>query len=190
MQLKRELNSRMPHPDVLDKSRKTHRSLVALVVQYPLAWLVSAGASCFGASPLPLLPEADSSARVASLIGHVAIANPQVTQLRSSPVATILFMGPHGYISPELVSKLVCKMERGRRKPWSIGQMGPRYAPLLKRIVGFRTHVRAVHGRFKLGQDESPRTLSDILSGLKDASLTRWVKDFDGPLFHAPKEPT
>ncbi len=82
-------------------------------------------------------------------------------------------------------------MEGDRRKPWNIGQMGPRYPLVAKRIVGFRAHVRAVHGRFKLGQDESPRTLSDILSGLEDASLTRWMKDFNSPLLaDSPKEST
>jgi transcriptional regulator len=194
--------------------------ILRLVDEYPLAWVVSAGASGFGASPLPLLAETDSNGRIASLVGHVAVANPQVTKLRTSPLATILFMGPHGYISPELVSKpgwaptwnyatarfdveveflpqeterllerLVCRMERDRRKPWNIGQMGPRYALLAKRIVGFRAHVRAVQGRFKLGQDESPRNLSDILSGLEDASLTRWMKDFNSPvLTNSPKE--
>jgi transcriptional regulator len=199
---------------------RSEADILRLVDEYPLAWVVSAGASGFGASPLPLLAETDSSGRIASLVGHVAIANPQVTQLRTSPLATILFMGPHGYISPELVSKpdwaptwnyatarfdaeveflpeeterlverLVCRMERDRLKPWDIGQMGPRYKLLAKRIVGFRAHVRAVQGRFKLGQDESLRTLSDILSGLEDASLTRWMKDFNSPvLAHSPKE--
>ncbi len=196
--------------------------ILRLVDEYPLAWVVSAGASGFGASPLPILAETDSNGRIASLVGHVAIANPQVTQLRTSPLAAILFMGPHGYIAPELVSKpdwaptwnyatarfdveveflpqeterllerLVCKMERDRRKPWNIGQMGPRYPLVAKRIVGFRAHVRAVHGRFKLGQDESPRTLSDILSGLEDASLTRWMKNFNSPpLADSSKEST
>jgi transcriptional regulator len=199
---------------------RSEADILRLVDEYPLAWVVSAGAPGFGASPLPLLAETDSSGRIASLVGHVAIANPQVTQLRTSPLATILFMGPHGYISPELVSKpdwaptwnyatarfdaeveflpeeterlverLVCRMERDRLKPWNIGQMGPRYALLAQRIVGFRAHVRAVQGRFKLGQDESLRTLSDILSGLEDASLTRWMKDFNSPvLARSPKE--
>src|SRR5258707_15861013 len=76
--------------------------ILRLVDEYPLAWVVSAGASGFGASPLPILAETDSNGRIASLVGHVAIANPQVTQLRTSPLAAILFMGPHGYIAPEL----------------------------------------------------------------------------------------
>lgn len=195
--------------------------ILRLVDEYPLAWIVSAGVSGFGASPLPLLAETDSDGRIVSLIGHIAIANPQVTQLRSFPVATVLFKGPHGYVSPELVSKsdwaptwnyatarfdvevefrpqetkqlverLVRRMERDRRTPWTVLQMGPRYAQLVQRIVGFRAHVKGVHGRFKLGQDESQSTLSDILSGLQDASLARWIEDFNSPFLtrSPPKE--
>jgi len=194
--------------------------IVRLVDEYPLAWVVSTGVSGFGASPLPLLAETNSSGRIESLIGHIAIANPQVSELRTFPLATIIFTGPHGYISPELVSKpdwaptwnyatarfdveveflpqeteqlverLVRRMERDRLKPWTIRQVGPRYAQLAQRIVGFRAHVKAVYGRFKLGQDESQRTLSDILSGLQDAALARWMKDFNSAfLTHSPKE--
>jgi transcriptional regulator len=196
--------------------------IVRLVDEYPLAWVVSTGLSVFEASPLPLLAETNSSGRIESLIGHIAIANPQVSQLRTFPLATILFTGPHGYVSPELVSKpdwaptwnyatarfdveveflpqeteqlverLVRRMERDRRNPWTMRQMGPRYAQLAERIVGFRAHVKAVHGRFKLGQDESRRTLSDILAGLQDVALGRWMKDFNsGFLAHSPKEST
>ena len=196
--------------------------IVRLVDEYPLAWVVSTGLSGFGASPLPLLAETNSSGRIESLIGHIAIANPQVSQLRTFPLATILFTGPHGYVSPELVSKpdwaptwnyatarfdveveflpqeteqlverLVHRMERDRGNAWTIRQMGPRYAQVAERIVGFRAHVKAVHGRFKLGQDESRRTLSDILAGLQDAALARWMKDFNsGFLAHSPEELT
>jgi len=195
--------------------------ILRLVDEYPLAWVVSRGASGFGASPLPLLAETGSNGRIVSLVGHIAIANPQVSELRPFPLATILFTGPHGYVSPELVSKpdwaptwnyatarfevevefvpeeteqlverLVRRMERDRRKPWTVLQMGARYAQLAQRIVGFRAHVNAVHGQFKLGQDESHRTLSDILSGLQDAALVRWMKDFNSAfLTHSPKEP-
>jgi transcriptional regulator len=69
--------------------------------------------------------------------------------------------------------------------------MGPRYAQLADRIVGFGAHVKAVHGRFELGQDESRRSLSDILAGLQDAALARWMKDFNsGFLAHSPEEST
>jgi transcriptional regulator len=51
-----------------------------------------------------LLPEEDREGRVVSLFGHIARSNPQQKALEQDPRATILCMGPNGYISPKLVS--------------------------------------------------------------------------------------
>lgn len=184
--------------------------MVRLVAEYPLAWVVSAGGSGFGATPLPLLGETDAEGTIVSLLGHFALANPQVAMLRESPRATILFTGPHGYISPEPVSqpawaptwnyaiaqfevdvefipekngealeRLVARMERDRREPWSIDRMGERYARMVQRIIAFRAHVRSGRGRFKLGQDESPRTLAELLAAMQDPVLADWMRDFN-----------
>ena len=186
--------------------------LLRLVEEYPLAWVVSYGGAGFGATPLPLLPETDASGRITTLIGHFALSNPQVAQLRAAPRARLLFNGPHGYISPELVSqvgwaptwnyatiqfdvdiefrpdenamaleRLVTRMERDRRDPWTITRMGERYSRMVGRIIAFRAHVRASSGRFKLGQDETPASLSEILTGLDDVALVRWMKEFNSP---------
>ena len=189
---------------------RSEGDLVRLIDEYPLAWVVSAGGDGFGATPLPLLAETDDAGRIVALFGHFALANPQVALLRQSPRAKILFMGPHGYISPEPVSKpgwaptwnyataqfdveieflplendqalerLVTHMERGRRTPWTIAKMGERYGQLVHRIVAFRAHVRTTQGRFKLGQDEAPQTLSELLGTLDDPALVRWMKEFN-----------
>jgi transcriptional regulator len=84
---------------------RSEADLVWLVAEYPLAWVVSRGDAGFGATPLPLLAETSESGRIVSLFGHFALSNPQVAQLREAPSATILFTGPHGYISPEPVSQ-------------------------------------------------------------------------------------
>ena len=192
---------------------RNEADLVRLIDEYPLAWVVSAGDAGFGATPLPLLAETSDAGRIVALFGHFALANPQVALLQKSSHAKILFMGPHGYISPEPVSKpgwaptwnyataqfevdiefrpqendqalarLVARMERDRRVPWQIANMGARYDTLVRRIVAFRAHVRASQGRFKLGQDESPQTLAELLEHLDDAALVRWMKDFNsGP---------
>lgn len=81
--------------------------VVALIDQYPLCWLVSAGASGFGASPLPLLAECDADGSLVALFGHMALSNPQVALLRAQPSALILVNGPQGYISPELLGNPV-----------------------------------------------------------------------------------
>ena len=141
---------------------RSEADLVRLIDEYPLAWVVSIGGTAgLGATPLPLLAETDAAGKINSLLGHFALSNPQVAQLRADPRAKVLFSGPHGYISPELVSqpgwaptwnyataqfdvevefrpqendialeRLVTRMERGRREPWTIAKMGERYASM------------------------------------------------------------
>src|SRR5882762_1754172 len=84
---------------------RSEADLLQLIEEYPLAWVVSMGGAGFGATPLPLLAEPDAHGRIVSLLGHFALSNPHVAMLRAVPQATILFMGPQGYISPELISK-------------------------------------------------------------------------------------
>jgi transcriptional regulator len=84
---------------------RSDADLVRLVEEYPLAWVVSRGNGGFAATPLPLLGETGQAGRIVSLFGHFALSNPHVAQLRTSPAATILFSGPHGYISPEPVTQ-------------------------------------------------------------------------------------
>ncbi len=84
---------------------RTEADLLQLIAEYPLAWVVSVGGAGFGATPLPLLAEPDAAGTIVSLLGHFALSNPHVAMLRTAPQATVLFMGPNGYLSPELVSK-------------------------------------------------------------------------------------
>jgi transcriptional regulator len=77
-----------------------------LVEAYPLCWVVTGGADNRLATPLPLLPEVDAEGVVDSLLGHIPRAHPQCKALESDPRASILSMGPQGYISPRLVSNL------------------------------------------------------------------------------------
>jgi transcriptional regulator len=164
-----------------------------------------------------LLAETDTDGRINALFGHFALSNPQVALLRADPCAKILFTGPHGYISPQLVSqsgwaptwnyataqfdveiefrpqetdaalkRLVDKMERGSREPWTIANMGSRYALLVQKVIAFRAHVRSKAGRFKLGQDESAQTLSELLAILDDQQLVRWMRDFNSSAAGVP----
>ncbi|HWU95062.1 MAG TPA: FMN-binding negative transcriptional regulator [Sphingomonas sp.] len=59
----------------------------------------------FITTPLPLLAEVDEAGEVTALIGHFATANPHVARARATPRAQVSFFGPHGYISPSMVSK-------------------------------------------------------------------------------------
>lgn len=77
--------------------------VVDLVASFPLAWVVSSRPD-FAATMLPILLEADDAGRPVSLLGHFAKRNPQVERIRADGRTLFLFTGPHGYISPELVT--------------------------------------------------------------------------------------
>jgi transcriptional regulator len=189
---------------------RSEADLLQLIEEYPLAWVVSMGGAGFGATPLPLLAEPDANGRIVSLLGHFALSNPHVAMLRAAPQAAILFMGPNGYISPELVSsagwaptwnyamaqfdveielrpqenaraleQLVYWMERDRQVPWTIARMGARYERMVGQIVAFRAHIRRTRGRFKLGQDETLQTRTELLEKLDNPDLVRWMTRFN-----------
>jgi len=74
------------------------------------------------------------------------------------------------------LARLAAALERDQPQPWRPDMMGPRYAQLEPRIVAFRATVRATHARFKLGQDEAPETFAELVRGLTDVSLVRWME--------------
>lgn len=73
-----------------------------LVIEHPLAWVVSTSADEWRATPLPLRPviPPGEGRPIEALIGHFARSNPQVALVRRQPRALILFMGVQGYVSP------------------------------------------------------------------------------------------
>jgi len=77
-----------------------------LVAAFPLCWLLTGGAEDRLSTPLPLLAEPADDGSVRSLLGHIPRRNPQLAALENDPRATILCMGPQGYISPKLVTNL------------------------------------------------------------------------------------
>jgi transcriptional regulator len=186
----------------------TNRDIVDLVDAHPLALVVGAGAAA--ATPLPMLIETDADGRPVSLLGHFAKRNPQVAQIRATPRTMFLFMGPHGYISPELVTttrdwaptwnyvfarivadvefdetlndeaitRLVAKMEHDRTQPWAPAELGDRFAQLKAHVIAFRAPIVEIDARFKLGQDERPEVLSDIVEG-SDTALAEWMRRFN-----------
>ena len=80
------------------------KALARLVTEHPLAWVVSGGAETFNATPLPLRPVLGADGHIETLLGHFARSNGHVEALRGSGRALVLFMGPHGYISPSWLS--------------------------------------------------------------------------------------
>lgn len=184
--------------------------IVTLIGDHPLCWIVSHSEAGFGATPLPLLAECDADGTLVSLLGHFALSNPQVAQLRTAPRATVLVNGPQAYISPEMQSNptwvptwnyamavltvdvellpeatresietLTDRMEAGRAAPWHIDDAGARLEPMMKHIIGFRAHVRAIDGRFKLGRDESRQGINEIVGSLAPGGLRDWMQIYN-----------
>jgi transcriptional regulator len=78
--------------------------------------------------------------------------------------------------SGEALARLVAAMEAAAGSGWTIAQMGARYEPMEQAIIAFEAKVLSVHGRFKLGQDERPERLREILDRHPDANLVRWMR--------------
>lgn len=66
----------------------------------PLAQVVSWTGDAVEATPLPLVARTSAEGAVTSLIGHFALANPQVELVRRNPLSLLIFYGAHGYVSP------------------------------------------------------------------------------------------
>jgi transcriptional regulator len=81
---------------------------------------------------------------------------------------------------PELtdyaLGELVRRMEAGRPGAWSIAEMGERYARLRTAIIPFEAQVRRIDPRFKLGQDERPAVLQELLAHCPDPELRHWMQ--------------
>ena len=83
---------------------KSDEQVLRLVLEHPLAWVVSQGDEGMRASPLPLRPRVGSDGRIVALEGHIPRSNPQFAALQRDSRALLLFAGPEGYISPSWVS--------------------------------------------------------------------------------------
>jgi transcriptional regulator len=46
-------------------------------------------------------------------------------------------------------------------------------------VIGFRATIVEVAARFKLGQDERPEVLEDIVAGFTGTGLASWMQRFN-----------
>jgi len=134
-----------------------------LIEAYPLCWIVSGQADERFATPLPLLPEEDHGGRLVALLGHIARANPQHGALERDPRATILCMGPNGYVSPTLVSN-------------------PTWGPTWNYAVcRFETRIRFV-------PEENDFALSRLSAALEGTAADCWNPSLMGERYHKLKK--
>lgn len=89
-------------PDIF--APRSGEQVLRLVLEHPLAWVVSLDDTGFRATPLPLRPRVGASGRIEALEGHIGRSNPHCAALQRDPRAILLFTGPQGYISPSWVS--------------------------------------------------------------------------------------
>jgi len=71
-----------------------------LVAEQPFAWIVSGSGGALSATPLPVQLECDADGAPRRLLGHFARSNPHWHAFAEDPRATVLLIGPHGYVSP------------------------------------------------------------------------------------------
>jgi transcriptional regulator len=135
---------------------RSETDIAALIEAYPLAWILSGTAGAMAATPLPLLAETDGDGMVKSLFGHFARSNPQVARLEAEPRATILFMGPNGYIPPRLVSN-------------------PTWGPTWNyAVIRFETELRFV-------PEETESSVERLAAALEDGAADPWTPERMGP---------
>lgn len=81
----------------------SNEQVLRLVLENPLAWVVSGSGAEFRAVPLPLRPRVRDG-KIEALQGHLPRSHPVCGALQGDSKALILFSGPQGYISPSWVS--------------------------------------------------------------------------------------
>ena len=77
------------------------------------------------------------------------------------------------------IQQLIDAMERDRPSGWTTAMMGDRYGPMVDAIIAFRAEIVRIEGRFKLGQDEKPERLREILDRHPSTALVRWMRRFN-----------
>jgi transcriptional regulator len=82
-------------------------------------------------------------------------------------------------ITDEAIERLVTHLEAGQPQPWSTAAMGPRYQQLRESVMGFRASILGLTARFKLGQDEKPEELTEIVNHLENGVLIQWMRRFN-----------
>ena len=79
----------------------------------------------------------------------------------------------------EVLRMLLEAMEHHVPSGWTPANMGARYPRMQQSIIAFRAQVTNLRARFKLGQDEKPERLREILTRHPDQSLVSWMRRFN-----------
>jgi len=144
--------------------------VMRLVIENPLAWVVSFAERDYCATPLPLRPVLDAGQRITGLQGHFARSNRHVELLRRDPRAVLLFMGPHGYVSPSWMT------DRTQAPTWNYATVQFLVdIELIDEAAELDAVVRDLIGAMEAGR---PRAWSADDMGARYRSLSRGIIGF------------
>ncbi|HEY9181794.1 MAG TPA: FMN-binding negative transcriptional regulator [Gammaproteobacteria bacterium] len=172
-------------------------TLAAFVDAHAFGTLITAPEGRPFASHVPFLLDSEH----AVLHCHLARANPQWQQLAAAPEVLVIFLGPHGYVSPtwytdpgvptwNYTAVHVCGAARVVDDPkhtarhvealaekferGSASPWVPDYDPRrLGGIVGIEVRVRSIEGKFKLSQNRSAADRHGVIAKLRASGRER-----------------
>lgn len=135
------------------------------------------------ANPHAVAAQADPEALILLLGPHGYIAPGWVSQPAWAPTwnyALATFETRLEFLpdyADQVIRDLTTAMEGDGPDAWRVDSLGDRYAKLLPRVIAFRAHVTRATAKFKLGQDETAQSFSEILAALGDTPLARLMMD-------------
>ncbi len=166
--------------------------LYSLIENYPFATLVAKKDAEIEISHLPLLLDRENG----QLLGHIAKANPFLEYILAAQQVTVIFHGPHGYISPSwyhdptdnvptwnyavvhIEGKLVATTEselvllldqlylQHDENDTPINWQNPKISAKLNGIAGFKIEIEKITGKYKLSQNRSFEDRSGVIRNL------------------------
>lgn len=175
--------------------------LYSLIENYPFATLIGKKDGEIEISHLPLLLDRENG----QLLGHIARANPLLEYILTGQLATAIFHGPHGYISPawyqdptdnvstwnyavvHIEGKLVAATEieleilldqlysLHDKSDQSINWQNPKISAKLNGIAGFKIKIEKMTGKYKLSQNRSTEDQGSVLKNLRETNPTSYA---------------
>lgn len=76
----------------------------------------------------------------------------------------------------EALDRLTRVMDERDQTGWTPRDVGDRYDAMERAIIAFEADITGLTAKFKLGQDETDRSLAEILAAHPDPVLTRWMR--------------
>ena len=167
--------------------------LYSLIENYPFATLIAKKDAEIEISHLPLLLNRDNG----QLLGHIAKANPFLEYIFAEQQVTVIFHGPHGYISPSwyhnptdnvptwnyavvhIEGKLVAATEaelvllldqlysQHDENNTPINWQNPKISAKLNGIAGFKIKIEKITGKYKLSQNRSIEDQESVMQNLQ-----------------------